>query len=480
MGFSFSSGICGVLVLVAVEGAIAVGSRAECSEERQREAFRRTFFDHAEIRGARPLRSAVCPRPHLPSGPGKEPEKSAGEIRSVSRNVRTTDGGSKSFDFKYGFHDRGKKKTIVLIKGGPNARSWIDNTAKDEFKDYNLIVVELPGAGRNRFDDSVDFGREVHVEAAAKLVKDIVSREKLDSYLIAGHSYGTTVATAAASMISNDSGRIRKPQGVLLVGTVGRATRQTPKGHEVTEGAMSASDRAFASLDPGEKEKFKKLVEHARSGPEGDRAVSNLVGKFLGPLSADFQSGVGYIRKFLNMTPEQAISCLNAPPPPPAGGRPDEAEMAYQQKFYAFAGCELVSRENAMDTSHFFDGLVTSARPNACHCSTSPTAGKYDSRNWPVRNVPLYYVSGEDDFNTPPSQTHHHQLHQGQAASKTLFQAPGGHGLGYGEFVAGGCGAAVEAIFRSGPSRFQSEMSGCTSRPAVAPVPAPAPTKSVR
>lgn len=444
-------------MLILLSLALQVVLAADCGPEKSRAPLSQPFADLPLAPGATP---AHCPQlPPRPSA-GAPPELAPGELRSVTRKVALAGGGEKSFDFKYGYTNRGKEKTMIVIKGGPKADSWIDKTKKGEFKDYNLIVIELPGAGHNKFADNIDFGKEVGVEAAARLVKDIVAKEQPGSYVLAGHSYGTTVATAAASMITNES-NMPKPAGVLLVGTVGRSTRQTEAGHEVTKGPSDISGKAYDRLTATQKEKFGELAILARETEN----TGKLAGALLSPLSVDFEVGYKYLTELLKLRPRDALACFDKPGGGTGGASPDDdAERKYAQKFYMEAGCELVSRENEMDTSHFFRDQLISSRPNACHCSNSKKAASYNSANWPIKNVPIFYVSAEDDFNTPPYQMEYHRGNQGRAASKTLFSLPrGGHGLGFSQMTEGGCGSALEAMFNSSPSGFQREMYSCTN-----------------
>jgi pimeloyl-ACP methyl ester carboxylesterase len=449
-------------------------TEASCNVESQRSAFRtmkkleegvydRNFFPTRKSKS----RSARCPSLPKPHEQGQSPQADTGEIRSLRRSIATTSGGKKDFDFKYGFHDRGKKKTIVYIKGGPNSQSWIDKTNTDEFKDYNLIVVELPGAGYNKFDGSVDFNKEVNTTAAGLLVKEIVQKEGLQNYMIAGHSYGTTVATVATSLISQTAA-MRKPSGALLMGTVGRANKQKSEGHEVTQGPKNASDKTFNSLTSEEKKKFKDLVEYLNSFADKPYLPNVLVGTLMGPISGDPAVGADYLKKLLMLSPEDVLACMEEAMQKKGSGQgeskaPSE-DQAYAFKFYSYAGCELVSTNNKDDESHFFNNLLITKRPNACYCSSSSTAGTYDSAKWPMKNVPSYYVSAKNDFNTPPFQMDYHKrVQKGVSASQTVYQTEsGGHGLGFFEMNKGQCSDALEGIFANSPNQFQTGMKTCT------------------
>ena len=378
---------------------------------------------------------------------------------------------------------------MVLIKGGPSARSWVENTGPDEFKDYNLIVIELPGAGLNKFDKKEDaniaFDKEVNVEAAAALVKDVIAQEtkngNIGEYVIGGHSYGTAVATAAAAAVSADKAAV-KPKGVLLMGTQGRATKQQPGGHEVTEGAKAVSNQAFCALTSEEKTKFKALVDYTANLPAGNPGMdplNKISGGLLGPLSGDFDAGLKNLKDILALAPDKAYAKLTAGRGGAGAGaapKPDPAQLAsqeYAQKFYASAGCEMVSGAEPMDTSKFFGDQLVSVRPNACYCSTSDHVGKYKSANYQIKNLPLFYVSADDDFNTPSFQFKNHFEGQTSTGQKTVFKAPtGGHGLGFGQFAEGKCGGAVGAIFDSSPSGFWKGMSSCTGiTPQISEIP---------
>lgn len=466
---------CNLLLTFSMASAapsdpICQDKKAENSAARQKEL-------EALTKGDALLTAGGCPS-LPPPPPSKQPELEKGELRSISRSVKRTDGKEQKFDFKYGHYNRGKAKTMVVIKGGPNAGSWVDKTTTSEFKDYNLIVIELPGAGHNRFGEEIDFASEVGTDAAARLARDVIQKEGLTNYVIAGHSYGTTVATGTAALLSAQK-QIAKPKGVLLMGTVGRATRQLPTGHEVTEGPKNVSTKAYNQLSASEKERFKALVKHANAQPNG---ASEVAGSFLSPLSGDFKTGMAYIREMLSLTPEQAMACMRRgrPAPEPGGtGGPSEAEQLYSKKFYMYAGCELVSGDNAMDTSHFFAGELISSRPNACFCSPSPRIGTYDSSKLKIKDIPLFYVSATDDFNTPPMQSKYHQQNQTLAASKTVFESEtGGHALGFAAMMRGGCGSAIDGIFSRKPGQFKRELSSCQNyepSPSISPPGAPLP-----
>jgi hypothetical protein len=256
------------------------------------------------------------------------------------------------------------------------------------------------------------------------------------------------------------------------MGTLGRATHQKATGHEVTEGAKLASDKVYNQLSSAEKDKFQQLINYANKLPPQANAAGKIAGTFLGPISAGGDIGLNFMKKMLALSPEQIMKCMNhSRPPMPEMSADEKAAMEYGQNFYSYAGCELVSGQYAMDKSYFFNNLLVSERPNACFCSSSKNVGDYDSKNWPIKGVPLYYVSAKGDFNTPPYQQEYHQAHQTEASSINLYKADGDHGLGYSGLVAGQCGAAIDAIFASSPSHFQTGMKDCTQEPSG---PAPA------
>ncbi len=90
------------------------------------------------------------------------------------------------------FMELGKGPTIVLVSGLGGARlQWMPTTRK-LMTNYRVVMVDIPGHGDSPMPDPFSF------DAAAKLLDDLLARQKAESTIVVGHGMGGVLAILAA------------------------------------------------------------------------------------------------------------------------------------------------------------------------------------------------------------------------------------------------------------------------------------------
>ena len=89
----------------------------------------------------------------------------------------------------------GTGNPIVLLHGFPFDRSLWSDVVDDLSKNHQVIVPDLPGCGESSF-----IGEDLTVEDMAEFVCEILTHEKIERAVIAGHSMGGYAAVAFAEL----------------------------------------------------------------------------------------------------------------------------------------------------------------------------------------------------------------------------------------------------------------------------------------
>ena len=87
--------------------------------------------------------------------------------------------------------NKGKKKTIIFLHGLGTDHSSFRNYV-GSFKDYQLILIDLPGFGKSLTDHKLSFKDEIQI--MTKLIKNL----ELKEFHLVGYSFGGTIALTIA------------------------------------------------------------------------------------------------------------------------------------------------------------------------------------------------------------------------------------------------------------------------------------------
>jgi pimeloyl-ACP methyl ester carboxylesterase len=103
-------------------------------------------------------------------------------------------------------------KTIVLLHGfGASSRTWDDVLPYLRQPGYRLILIDLIGYGFSSIPDDGDFSMAANADAVISFIR----AQKLQNYVLIGHSFGGGVVLNTALKL--DRSDIAKPSALILI-----------------------------------------------------------------------------------------------------------------------------------------------------------------------------------------------------------------------------------------------------------------------
>lgn len=348
-----------------------------------------------------PGKTGFCP--WLEQPPAETPPS---ELKSAKLPVKLQNGKIIEQEIKYGIYrtstsDHKARPLVVSLGGGPGI-SFLDKGRPFVPEGYDVMVIDYPGTGKNKAPIGVDPDSYFSAENAAKAVSVILDNEHPKNYAIWSQSYGTVVATELGSHFLNGK---NLPKGILFEGTLGRATRELQGGsHEIDSGYIEVTNKAYAKLSGEEQRRLSAIVSSLKSlTNENTSAIAEL---FNAALTEGPDGTADHLREVMKRTPRDLLTCIKA--------RAKEKMENPIQTLYAHAGCEVADVKSPNYKIKLYGGILeTSSAANlVCYCSPSKIKGTYDSKRHQINNIPLFYLQGTEDANTPIWQARYHYDNQ--------------------------------------------------------------------
>lgn len=317
-----------------------------------------------------------------------------------------------TFSYRYGSGSEilPDDKVVVFIPGGPGQTSLDMSIAlPSEFK---LVRIDPRGVGCNENSalENADFNSETLARDVLAVVRDL----KLKNYMLQGISYGTIVATMAASLAAEE--KVPAPSAVVLEGVIGRAFHN----QEYIQGYLDAWARVKTKISAEVLNLFRKtsLPFGFTSEQWAAWLSSSLIygelpdsDEYILTELPNLDSGHGEdARKFLRNRIARGIA-----EPSPA-----------KTKLYRQIACrEFVP--DVRDVKFDFDlvgGELVATDKNLC--SGLQLDRPFDSERYQISS-PIYYFSGALDPATPlPQAQWHFDSQQGEAKTWVIVEK-GGH-----------------------------------------------------
>lgn len=331
-------------------------------------------------------------------------------VHQIQRPYAKGAAAKPSFIYRYslGSEIRPNDPVVIFIPGGPGQTSMDMSIAIPS--EFQLVRIDPRGVGCNEVSDlsDEDFNSEVLARDVLAVVRDL----KLKKYIIHGISYGTIVATMAASLAESEG--TPPPSAVVLEGVIGRAFQPG----EYIQAYFDRWAQIKTSVSPEVLDLFKRTpLPFGLSSQEWAAWISsNLIFGILPDgenylLSELANLEVQHIeqQKFFRNRVVRAVVA------------PSEAKT----RLYRQIACrEMVP--DVRDVKYDFDfigGNLTATDKNLCSGLTLDRG--FDAKKYPVKS-PLYYFSGDLDPVTPPAQARYH--FDSQTGPRTLLTVhQGGH-----------------------------------------------------
>lgn len=97
-------------------------------------------------------------------------------------------------DINYKFVDNKSKQSLVFLHGWGQNICMMEFIAEPFYKDYNVLIIDLPGHGKSAEPKSV-----WSLEDFALMVNTLVKKLKLKNITLVGHSFGGKISIIYAS-----------------------------------------------------------------------------------------------------------------------------------------------------------------------------------------------------------------------------------------------------------------------------------------
>ncbi|MBX3033795.1 MAG: alpha/beta fold hydrolase [Bdellovibrionaceae bacterium] len=335
---------------------------------------------------------------------------------------------------KYPAPVRPAKGTILFLCGGPGFPCTEGGRPGHLPPEYDVVTLDYLGIGQNRAHNEPG---QMSIDAQAQAVEAIARQIKAPHLVIYGHSFGTTVATAAASKLTNPAATPKVAlKSVVLEGVVGHGG-QEPYGR----GHLQVAEEAWKMLTPKEQKDFTAAYK-----------------KYTAKMTASQKLDVDYyLTESLLGGPLEAIDALLSfatyPEDVPEKVQRtkdflEKAKTSEGLRLYRAAGCQILGQAGAVPATKIMGGQVTLAvgqmpgEPGYCDC---PLLSKlWDPSEYQIQGVPVLYINGHQDAATPYAWAETHLRSQTKASQKVML-APelGGHS----ETMTGGMAYCTDEIF---------------------------------
>lgn len=382
----------------------------------------------------------------IPENPDLPSACRAGTVRTVD-----VDAQGRRFALRYAYREAEDPDmpVVIDIPGGPGQGS-IGMPLSVPYE-FGIVRTDPRGAGCNA--NAAISAEDVDSETIAKDVLAVVRDIGAKRYILYGASYGTMVATIAASK-AREAG-VPEPQAVVMEGVIGRAYKPEE----------SLGDRV---------ERWRELKR--RLPPGAVRALSQ------DPPPFGFSPEVwgGWIEYLLLYGGSPgggegfAVTALSAVDP--AAPESDHemvrsmletfsqpADAAHVNLYRAIVCRELDGANRGQKTDMILRGgeLVPLA-PG--FCEGRPMDHPFDAAQYQI-SAPLFYFSGGEDPATPEFQTRYHYESQ-PAAPKTWVRVPSGSHLSLSGNLMDCQDSLWKDIAGSGGAHFPAILPTCGIKPA--------------
>ena len=333
------------------------------------------------------------------------------DARAKSYEISVPVGGKKSpvkFKVFPGGHGKGKGLVIFLC-GGPGFSCVKEGRPQSVPPELDVAIFDYNGLGENKRNSTP---AAMSIDGQADAAIGITDYLKYPKYSIYGESFGTTVATVAASRLSRGK---NKPKMVILSGVVGSVESLEPD-----PSVTRAAERAWGRLNESQKAEFIKSYDEVAGKLSPENRDSLDAGLILG-LKGGTAAAADRLKKFASGKRLDR----KAPPPMTVEGN----------KLYRAAGCEQLPGRMAPSDKKYFGGRVRNTaiavdlpgQPSPCDCPL--LSKKYDSKNHQINGVPILYLNSKVDVATPLESAQYHIDNQTETKEKLLIALPDGkHG----------------------------------------------------
>jgi len=376
------------------------------------------------------------------------------EIRRVDRTVTGT-----SKHFAYGYRYKAATNpgapVMVFLPGGPGSSSS-EMTPDFLPEGWGYLMTDPRGVGCNTLATVPDGELAGTFWKTSELADDVIAaieKEKLETFVLFGVSYGTLLGTTVAHEL--EARRLPAPRGVVLEGVLGRAFRNDFMGAEYIaqwdriRGVLPADvltelDTKDAPYGIDAEGWSRLLMGFLMHGPN---PVANHVAALTTSQPAEVQA--------------QALGVLKS-----LAADRHLADPASKELYRQVACREIADTVPASDLDVVFrrGKLVRNSAEEGTKCNGLRVTAPYDSAKLQF-GAKVYYFVGDSDVATPPWQgAYHYDNHRGPAVKVTI--KAGGHNPL--RLDQGSCAPQVMASIATGGADLSTVLTSCPQPVQVA------------
>ncbi|MBX3020262.1 MAG: alpha/beta hydrolase [Bdellovibrionales bacterium] len=350
--------------------------------------------------------------------------------KSILTINRPTGEGNKTFPYTYEYNCKNPSlPTVIHIPGGPGLSSIGSNPLAN--MNVNVISTDPRGSGANaNYWTAGGKEKNLSTEKVADDIIAIIESQKLKNYSLHGSSFGTAVATVAASKLEKAKSNFL-PKSIILEGVVGRAEQ---------EGEQSSATRKVFDEIKTEAGFCITCKLDSLQGPLSPTQIGNLM-ETLQSLGKDTAAGVvkGYTTEQLTEMGKENAKPLG----------PNELRV------YNSIACKEYFLKGITDTT-YSKGELTG--PSGGSCKDQKRDQPFDSKAWQVKTK-TYYVVGTSDNFTPLAQARYHFENQTNSSKEVICVPRGGHTPL--KYNMANCSAQVFSKMSAGVDIGPNDLSNC-------------------
>ena len=401
-------------------------AQEEAFNREYKTAIDRHFADYLKKRSF----TADAAKRFCPSANSTRPEPGQPNYRSECMKLEGLAGLETLPCFKYRVTPAAKKAkgTVIRLQGGP--ASILGPWNSRPLEDYDVLEFNDIGVGDNAFPIDKDFQwRSFGYDRQAKIVEQILAREKLKNYALDGGSYGTVSATVIGHHLSKTS---NPPKGVLLVGVVPGATEEKLDKKATVYLPRTGADVSFAGNPPcalkqgegcaddvflkdfrdEERSKYRARLEELMKSPEDAPMRSLLRDALHWEYAQGPQAAAAFVKDvLLNGEPRLRLKCWYDR---------EFIEIPWLNRFKA------ASQKAFFNSMHCQNRKTKTGTPKGCECLKDLVS--YTVSDFQIqRPTRLFYVNGDSDSQTSLAGALTHFKEQTQTDKSFLKICGGGH-----------------------------------------------------
>lgn len=371
-------------------------------------------------------------------------------ISKISVPIYPDRSASETFQYHYKYIPANHRNatTIIVLPGGPGA-TLLQHSPDEPYSTmaiksgwFNVIYTDPRGAGCNQYNFPSDALKTSYL---ANDVVLLISKLQLKNYLIAGVSYGTVLATEAASLIEKTN--LAPPKAIILEGILGTGW---PKSFANYIGEFDKEWKRVQSMLPVSAKQ--KLLENPL--PFGLSAMAWGSYLYMGVISGDVPNK-GHLLK-LEL---QAFATGDSRALEYLRGKVSQHESVvapWPQRLFQTVGCQELFKE--WGYAVLKDGQLQSVpQPEICNGFDYEP---YDAKNFLIK-APIFYFQGPYDHAAPYESARYHFLHQTKSNRVFITVAGAAHAPLTGSLRILGCTDVIWKTIDTDPGHLSQALNSC-------------------